>query len=109
MAAGGLPVERLRDYLRELPAGARALLVAELERASLRGDEIPGGHLLLHELRCAVRQSGHGAPRIGNPARLFFRPLEPFLVDDDSPRKYKWRISHNTLQPIWRWISRDLL
>ena len=32
MAVGGQPVERLRQYLRQLSPGARALLIAELER-----------------------------------------------------------------------------
>src|SRR5437016_332277 len=109
MAAGGLPVGRLRNYLRELPVGARTLLIAELERASLRGDDIPGGHLLLHELRSAVRQSGEGGLRLDAAARLFFRPFDPFLVDDPSARKYQWRISRAALEPIWQWISRDLL
>ena len=40
MATGALPVEKLRNYLRQLPAGARALLTAELERALLRGEEL---------------------------------------------------------------------
>src|SRR5258705_215283 len=33
MAGDGLPVERLRDYLRQLKPEARALLIAELERS----------------------------------------------------------------------------
>ena len=35
----GLPVERLRVYLRQLPQAARALLIAELERAVMFGEE----------------------------------------------------------------------
>src|SRR5882724_726294 len=99
MTAGGLPVERLRDYFRELPAAARALLIAELERASLRGEEVPGGHLLLRELRSAVRQASSSAPRVDDPMRQFFRPLDPFLVEDNSAQKYQWRMSRSTLEP----------
>src|SRR5580704_8470656 len=109
MAIGGMPVERLRGYLRELPSGARSLLIAELERALLRGDDIPGGDLLLQEVRSAVRESGHQAPRVGAPARLFFRPLEPFLVDDDLVHKHQARIARAALPPIWAWISRDVV
>ena len=72
---GGHPADRLRQYLRQLPSGARALLIRELERALLRGDDVPGGDLVLQEVRRAVRESGKLAPRIGNPARLFFRPV----------------------------------
>jgi hypothetical protein len=109
MAMGGLPVERLRDYLRQLPPGARALLVAELERAALRGDDIPGGEALLEAVRSAVRESAPSAPRIGDPARLFFRALELFLVDDDPAHKHLGRIARRALDPIWAWICRDLV
>lgn len=109
MATGALPVERLRAYLRELPSGARTLLVTELERAVLRGDEIPGGDMLLQEVRAAVRDSGARGPRIGNPARMFFRPVEPFLCDVAPERKLPGRLSRAVLEPTWTWIGRDLL
>jgi hypothetical protein len=109
MAVGGQPVERLRQYLRQLSPGARALLIAELERTLLRGDEVPGGDLVLQEVRQAVRESGVSAPRIGNPARLFFYRVEPFLVDDSSALKHQGRIARAAIEPIWAWIGRDLL
>jgi hypothetical protein len=108
MAMGGLPVERLRDYLRQLPPGVRALLVAELERAALRGDDIPGGEALLEEVRSAARESTR-APPAGNPSQLFFRALEPFLVDDDPAHKHVARIARGSLEPMWAWICRDVL
>ena len=108
MASSALPVEQLRQYLRELPPGARALLIAELERAVLRGEEIPGGDMLLQEVRAAVRESGERAPRIGNPARLFFHPVEPFLTDAAPMRKTPGRMARTALEPIWTWIARDL-
>lgn len=103
-----LPVDRLREYLRDLPTAARALLIAELERAALRGEEIPGGDMLLQEVRAAVRECGERLPRIGNPARLFFRPAEPFLIDARIDRKLPGRIPRMTLEPIWTWISCEL-
>ncbi|MEA2936846.1 MAG: hypothetical protein QOC56_350 [Alphaproteobacteria bacterium] len=108
MAADGLPVERLREYLRELPKGARALLIAELERAASRGEDIPGGDALLQEVRRLMRDPGEPAPRFGNPAELFFRPIEPFLVDDDPAHKQQARIARAALEPLWAWIVRDL-
>jgi hypothetical protein len=109
MATGALPVERLRQYLRELPAGARALLIAELERAVLRGDEIPGGDMLLQELRTVVRATGERVPRIGTPARLFFRPAEPFLIDARSGRKVRGRVARAVLDPLWTWMTREVM
>ena len=109
MATGALPVERLREYLRELPPGARALLITELERAVLRGEDIPGGDMLLQEVRTVVRAAGEHVPRIGNPARLFFRPAEAFLTDARADRKLQYRIARGTLDPFWGWISRELM
>jgi hypothetical protein len=83
--------------------------MAELERAVLRGDEIPGGDMLLKEVRAAVRESDAQAPRIDAPARAFFRPLEPFLIDAQTERKSPGRIARATLDPIWTWILRDLI
>src|SRR4051812_45697951 len=103
--AGGLPVERLREFLRQLPAGSRALLIAELERAMLRGDEIPGGDLLLQEVRSALRSAGEPAPRVDDLARLFFHAIEPFLVDESDPtQKHVGRIARTALDPLWSWI-----
>jgi hypothetical protein len=109
MANDGLPVERLREFLGDLKPEARALLIAELERGLLRGDEMPGTNLVLQELRQTMRQSGRPPPRIGNPARLFFRPLEPFVVDDDLDHKHPGRIARVALEPIWAWVCRDVL
>jgi hypothetical protein len=107
--AGGLPVERLRDFLRQLPAGSRALLIAELERAMLRGDEIPGGDLLLQEVRSALRSAGEPTPRVDDLARLFFHAVEPYLVDESDPtQKHVGRIARTALDPLWSWIRRDL-
>jgi len=109
MAANELPVDRLRDYLRELNPEARALLMAELERGRLRGDELPALGLILQELRSAAPLKRALPPRIGDPQRLFFAPLEPFLVDDRSGRKRPGRIPRTSLEPIWRFLSADLM
>jgi hypothetical protein len=109
MATGGPPVEQLRGYLLQLPPEKRALLIAELERALLRGDDVPGGEQLLQEVRSSVRTSGPSAARIGPAARLFFRPLAPFLIDEESDHKHVARIARTALPPLWDWICRDVL
>src|SRR5262249_31376248 len=91
-AMGGLPVERLRDYLRQLPLGVRARLIAELERAAARGDDIPGGAAVLEEGRGTMQESAP-APRRGLPRELFFKAVEPFLVDDLVEQKRRGRIA----------------
>jgi hypothetical protein len=71
MTSDGQSVERLRDYLRTLKPEARAMLVTELERAMLRGDEIAGNELVLQELRRTIRAAGQPVPRIGDAAAFF--------------------------------------
>jgi hypothetical protein len=109
MASNGLSVDRLRDYLRELKPEARALLMAELERGRLRGEELPAIGLILQELREAAPHDRALPPRIGDPQRLFFAPIEPFLIDDRSGRKRAGRIARMSLEPIWRWLCADLM
>src|SRR5258705_10916280 len=107
--ADAVPNETLRKYLRELTPEAQGLLAAELERALLRGEEPPGASLILGHLRSAARSAGHKTPRPGNPQRLFFAPLEPFLVDDAPERKHRGRVPRVCLDPIWNWLCRDLV
>jgi hypothetical protein len=107
--AEALPNDRLRQYLRELKPEARALLAEELERAALRGDEPPGASAILEELRAGARHDGRRFSRVGNPQRLFFMPVEPFLVDDTPERKHRGRVSRVCLGPMWEWVCRDLM
>lgn len=109
MTGGSPAVEKLRDYLRTLTPDARALLMGELERAGLRGEQAPGSEFILEELRRLVRGAGGSAPRIGNVARAFFAPLEPFLIDGPAEHKRPGRIARASLEPIWQWLGRDLM
>jgi hypothetical protein len=83
-----------------------ALLALELERAVARGDQFPEG--LLDEVRGALRESGQPASRAGDPTRVFFAALEPFLVNDDAAHRRPGRIARAVLSPMWSWICRDL-
>ena len=109
MAGAETTVERLRQYLRDLSPGAHSLLIGELERSVLRGDEVAGADLVLQELRRIVREQRDGAPHIDSSARLLFKPLEPFLVDDRGDRSHPGRIARASLEPLWNWVHRDLL
>src|ERR1700754_1144270 len=107
MASEALPAERLRHYLSELTASARSLLVAELERSILRGDDMQGTELVLQELRRSLRDSGSTAARTDEAARAFFLPFEAFIVDDTPENEHPGRVARQALEPIWAWISRD--
>src|ERR1700760_2588101 len=101
--------EKLRAYLRELKPGARALLIAELERGLLQGAGPAGAEMVLSELRRSLRHSTMKATRLGDPAGLFFPPVEPFLVDDRPDHKPRGRIARSVLEPLWLWIGNTLL
>jgi hypothetical protein len=109
MTSDGQSIERLREYLRALTPEARSMLIQELERNLLRGGEDGGNDLVLQELRRAIRAEAQEAPRIGDAARLFFAPLEPFLIDARADHKRIGRIARVSLEPIWSWIARDLM
>lgn len=109
MAGAETTVERLRQFLRELSPGARSLLIGELERSVLRGEEVVGADLVLQELRRIVREQRESSPRVKDSARLLFKPLEPFLVDDRGDHKHPGRVSRSSLEALWNWVRRDLL
>jgi hypothetical protein len=100
-------IERLRDYLAQLPPQAQALLMREFERAIERGEDIAVATFVLEQLRKVVRGADDGArPRTDDPARLAFRPLEPFLVEANLPIR-PGQVRRASLMPIWQWLIRD--
>ncbi len=109
MTSDGQSIERLREYLRALKPEARSLLVQELERNLLRDGENAGNEMILQELRRAVRAESQPVPRIGDAARLFFVPLEPFLIDGPANHQRVGRIARASLDSIWAWLGRDLI
>jgi hypothetical protein len=100
-------IERLRNYLAQLPPKSQALLMREFERAVERGDDAAVANFVLGELRRIARGSGGSErPRSDDPARYLFRPLEPFLVEGGSaPRP--GQIRRTSLLPVWQWLIHD--
>jgi hypothetical protein len=109
MTSDGSSIERLREYLQALSPEARAMLVAELERAMLREEDIAGSELVLQELRRTIRAAAQPVPRIGDAARRFFMPLEPFLIEGPADHKRIGRLARVSLEPMWGWLGRDLM
>ena len=109
MSRNETPVESLKGYLRQLSPQTRTKLLAEIERLRQNGEDIPGGELLLSELRAESRQDGRALERLDQPARHFFRALEPYLTDRPPERANPGQISRGSLPPIWDWIGRDLM
>lgn len=99
-------IERLKDYLAQLPPKSQALLMREFERAVERGEDAAVANLVLGELRRIGPRSSDGEQRGEDPARHLFRPLEPFLVEDSvAPRA--GQIRRDSLMPVWQWLTRE--
>src|ERR1700716_137497 len=100
-------IERLRDYLVQLPPQAQALLMREFERVIERGEDTTVATLVLEQLRKVVRGTHEEArPRTDDPARLLFRPLEPFLVDGNFSGR-PGQVRRASLLPVWQWLIRE--
>ena len=100
-------IERLRDYLAQLPPQSQALLMREFERAIERGEDTTVASFVLEQLRKIVRGTDEQArPRVDDPARLLFHPLEPFLVEGNAPVR-PGQIRRSSLLPVWQWLNRD--
>ncbi|MGO8910031.1 MAG: hypothetical protein ACLQDM_12045 [Bradyrhizobium sp.] len=101
--------DRLQEYLQRLSPLARNNLLTELERLEHCGVEIPGSVAIMENLRAEFRTNGQTQKRTSSPARYFFHPLEPMLVDGAPEHANSGRIQRGSLAAIWEWISRDLL
>lgn len=102
-------IERLREYLAQLPPQAQALLMREFERALERGQDTAVATLVLEQLRNIVRKTEAdeaAPPRTDDLSRLLFQVLEPFLVEAGTPIRVG-QIRRSSLQPIWQWLGRD--
>ena len=99
-------IERLRDFLGQLPPQSQALLMREFERAIERGEDATVANLVLEQLRKVVRGTEDAPPRTDDPARLLFRPLEPFLVEGNFPVR-PGQVRRASLLPVWQWLLRD--
>lgn len=102
-------IERLREYLAQLPPQSQALLMREFERALERGQDTAVATLVLDQLRKIVRKSEADEappPRTDDLSRLLFQALEPFLVEAGAPIRIG-QIRRSSLQPIWQWLGRD--
>ena len=73
------------------------------------GETMPGGDVLLEQLRAEFRGSGETHDRLGNPSRHFFQPIEALFVNRPAERTNPGQISRGSLSPIWEWIANDLL
>ena len=101
--------DRIQDFLRRLTPLARNNLLTELERLEACDAAVPGSATVVEKLRMEFRKDGQTHNRLDNPARYFFAPLEPLLVDGAPEHANSGRILRGSISPVWEWISRNLL
>ncbi len=100
---------RLKEFLHRLTPPTRSNLLDELERLELSGTEIACTGEVMETLRAEFRNNGQSQKRNSVPARHFFAPLEPLLVDGAPQHATTGGIQRGSLSAIWEWITRDLL
>ena len=94
--------DQLKQYLAQLQRQVRGRLLGELERLLELGEPIPRTEELIASLRA---EFPNAAERRGDEARLFFKPLEPVLVDGAPERANSGQIARGSLLPIWTLLS----
>jgi hypothetical protein len=102
-------IERLKAYLAQLPPKSQALLMREFEKAVEKGNDDDLALLVLEQLRLIVRAADtNDRQRSIEPSRIFFRPVEPFLVEDRETLS-PGQIRRGSLAQIWNWLARDAI
>src|ERR1700754_2744726 len=104
-----MQVEKIWEFLQRLSPLTRSCLLTELERLDVCGVDMPGSANIQAKLREEFRRDSSGQARMNGPARYFFAPLDPYLINGAPEHANSERISRGSLMPIWEWISRDLL
>ena len=97
------------DFLARLSPLTRKSLLSELERLELCGVEVPRSADIQAKLRAEFGMDGADKDKAPTPPRLFFAPLNPLLNECAPEHANSGRIARGSLNPIWEWISRDLL
>ncbi|MCV0425361.1 MAG: hypothetical protein K5905_07800 [Roseibium sp.] len=107
---------KLKTYLSSLNPKAVEALVRNLEKAKAQKDKDPHLNLILAAAVTLLRKPQKGPlelpggdHRRSQIQRLFFSPLEDFLINETLPNRQEGRINRAVLDRVWTWLSRDLI
>lgn len=107
---------KIKTYLSSLSPKAIEALVRNLESASTQMDADPNLGLVLTAALTLLREPQPQAPdmpggelRRAQIQRLFFTPLERFLIDEALPNRQEGRVQRAMLDKVWKWLGRDVL
>lgn len=99
---------KVRSFLTEISAGARANLFATIEHARQSGTAEPIHDFLFEELRKLAVELGEALPSPPAASRVLFEPLEPFLIDIELPHKLQGRVPRPALDRLYAIMARDI-
>jgi len=107
---------KLKTYLSSLSPKAVEALVRNLERAKNQKNADPNIQLILSAAINLMRKPQPVAPdlpggeqRRGQVQRMFFAPLQDFLIDELLPNRQEGRIHRGVLDRVWKWLGRDVM
>ncbi len=107
---------KIKTYLSSLSPKAIEALVRNLERAKAQNKADANVELVLGSALDLLRkplpkhpESEDGELRRGQIQRMFFTPLDGFLIDEFLPHHQEGRIHRAMLNKVWKWIGRDLM
>lgn len=101
-------LERLDDFLHEVPPALAARLAFAVESDRRRGGALPHARILA-ALRPKLREVEGRVQRVPTPQRLVCEAFEDLLADGPRARKQTGRILRANVAPIWTWLTETLL
>jgi hypothetical protein len=102
MSTQGPIPEKIQNLLNSLPLQMRQALQEAIEKAREQGKEDAIYATLSQQFKLSLNEPEFCLPE---PSRLFFKPIEKFLIDDCPPQKIIGRIWRGSLQQLWSWIE----
>lgn len=107
---------KIQTYLSGLSPKAVEALVRKLERTKNRKRRDPHLEVILAAALGLLRKPDvphsdldAATARRGQIERMFFAPLDSFLINEFLPNRQEGRINRAVLDKVWRWIGRDLM
>lgn len=109
MRLSQLKADQLDAYLTGLTPKAAETLMREVERDRLKGGSSFPHEFVLEKARAVLQRNDGSCDRIGSPRRVFCQPFEDLLVDRIAEEKQRGRIARSSIDPVWNWISTELV
>jgi len=107
---------KIKDYLSSLSPQAVEALVSNLEQAKGKNNSDPHLSLILTAAVTLMRKPQtfaggipNGKVRRAQVQRMFFAPLNDFLIGETLPNRQEGRINRIMLDRVWNWLGRDVI